>query len=487
MSLPRIMMVSSEASPWAKSGGLADVVGALPGALTALGHAVAVVIPRYQKAPGAPSRRIAERIPIELGGGNRLVDLWQVLPEAAPPGVKVYFIDDMGLYGRDGLYGDVHGEFGDNHLRFALLCRAALEVARRFFPTDIFHCHDWQAGLLPVYLKESNAVDPAFLGARTLLTIHNLAYRGVFGREVMPLISLPQRLYRPDLIEFWGRISLLKAGIVYADALSTVSARYAQEIQTLSQGEGLDGLLRARTASLHGIVNGVDYHAWDPETDRFLPAHYSAADLTGKRDCKRELIGEMGLNEAAMDRPILGIVSRFADQKGFDLVREMAWPLFWNDDVYLTILGSGERRYEEMFGFLARDFPGRVGLRIGFNEGLAHRIEAGADVFIMPSRYEPCGLNQMYSLRYGTVPVVRATGGLDDTVDDDDPDEKTGFKFHDYNEYALLGTIRAACRAWEDRVSWQEMMVRGMRKNFSWAASAAEYSRLYGALHLSVV
>jgi starch synthase len=478
------MMISSEATPWAKSGGLADVVGALPGALTELGHAVSIVIPRYQKAWTAPSRRVAERIPIEMGGGNRLIDIWQALPDSgpfgAPAGVKVFFVDDPGLYGRDGLYGDAHGEFGDNHIRFALLSKAALEIARRFSPTDVFHCHDWQAGLLPVYLKEAHGADPAFFGTRTLLTIHNLAYRGMFDRRVMPEVSLPQRLFRPDLIEFWGRISLLKAGLVYADALSTVSVKYSREIQTLEQGEGLDGLLRARHASLSGIVNGVDYRVWDPETDRFLPAHYSAGDLAGKRECKRELIRETGLSEAAMDRPLLGIVSRFADQKGFDLVRQMAWPLFWNDDVYLTVLGNGEKQYEDMFGFLARDFPGRVALRIGFNEGLAHRIEAGSDMFLMPSRYEPCGLNQMYSLRYGTVPVVRATGGLDDTVD-----ESTGFKFHDYNEYALLGTVRAACRAWEDRVGWGEMMVRGMRKNFSWAASAAEYSRLYGALHLS--
>ena len=402
-----------------------------------------------------------------------------MVPEAAPAGVKVFFIDDMGLYGRDGLYGDVHGEFGDNHLRFALLSKAALEIARLFSPTDIFHCHDWQAGLLPLYLKETVAIDPAFLGARSVMTIHNLAYRGIFPRGKMAEISIPQRLFRPDLIEFWGSISLLKAGLVYADALTTVSPKYAQEIQTWDQGEGMDGLLRARRASLTGILNGVDYQVWNPETDHFLPAHYSATDLAGKRECKQALIRELGLNEAAMERPLLGIVSRFADQKGFDLVREMAWPLFWNDDVYLAVLGSGERKYEEMFSYLQGGFPGRVCLWRGFNERLAHLIEAGSDMFLMPSRYEPCGLNQMYSLRYGTVPVVRATGGLDNTVD-----AETGFKFHDYNEYALLGTVRTACRAWEDRKSWEAMMIRGMGKNFSWAVSAAEYSRLYARLHL---
>jgi starch synthase len=477
MSLPRIMMISSEASPWAKSGGLADVLGALPAALAGLGHPVAIVIPRYMKALTTPSHRIAERVPVPLGFGVRNVDIWQALPEHAPAGVKVFFVDDMGLYGRDGLYGDVYGEFGDNHLRFALLSKAALEVSRLFFPTDVFHCHDWQAGLLPVYLKETVAVDPAFLGARSMMTIHNLAYRGIFPRARMAEVSLPDRLFRPDLIEFHGSISYLKAGLVYADALTTVSPKYAQEIQGHDQGEGLDGLLRARSTSLTGILNGVDYGVWNPSTDRFIPAHYSADDLSGKRECKLQLIREMGLNEAAMDRPLIGIVSRFADQKGFDLVRQMAWPLFWNTDVYMTVLGNGDSRYEEMFGYLQSHFPGRVGLRVGFNEGLAHRIEAGSDMFLMPSRYEPCGLNQMYSLRYGTVPVVRATGGLDDTVD-----ELTGFKFSDYNENALLETVRAACRAWEDSDSWKAMMIRGMEKNFSWEASAAEYSRLYRAL-----
>lgn len=470
-------MISSEASPWAKSGGLADVLGALPAALARLGHPVAIVIPRYMKAFTTPAHRIAERVPILIGPGSRSVDFWQVLPEAAPAGVKVYFVDDPGLYGRDGLYGDWRGEFGDNHLRFGVLARAALEAARLFFPTDIFHCHDWQAGLAPLYLKETAAVDPAFLGARSMMTIHNLAYRGIFPRSRMAEVSLPERLFRPDLIEFHGNISFLKAGLVFADAITTVSPTYAREIQGRDQGEGLDGLLSARRAWLTGILNGVDYSVWSPEADRSIPAQYSADDLSGKRECKRRLIEEMGLNPAAMDRPLLGIVSRFADQKGFDILRRMAWPLFRENDVYMTVLGSGSRQYEEMFGYLQQHFPGRVGLRVGFNEGLAHRIEAGSDMFLMPSRYEPCGLNQMYSLRYGTVPVVRATGGLDDTVDD-----ATGFKFRDYNETGLLWAVRTACRAWEDRESWTAMMRRGMAKNFSWEASAGEYSRLYRQL-----
>jgi starch synthase len=474
---PRILMVSSEASPWAKSGGLADVVGALPAALATLGHAVAVVIPRYIKAPAAPAQRVISRLPVSLGTAAYDVSVW----EMRSGGVTTYFVENTALYGREGLYGDARGDFGDNHIRFALLSKAALEISRLLFHADIFHCHDWQAGLVPVYLKIAAAVDPNFSHIRTLTTIHNLGYQGIFKRESMGDISLPAWLYRPDLLEFWGSISLLKAGLVFSDVLTTVSRKYAEEIQTPEYGFGLDGLLRARRASLTGIVNGVDYARWNPQTDTAIPARYSTADLTGKQLCKRELLREMGLPEAAMERPLLGIVSRFAGQKGFDLIGDIAWDLF-RDDVSLVVLGNGEARYEELFRSLAYHLPGQVGLHIGYDDPLAHRIEAGSDIFLMPSQYEPCGLNQIYSLRYGTIPVVRATGGLDDTIDAR-PDSQTGFKFTDYNGRALLATIRAACAAWADRKSWVTMMLRGMQQDFSWANSAQEYSRLYASLH----
>ncbi|MES1257989.1 MAG: glycogen synthase GlgA [Acidobacteriota bacterium] len=478
--LPRIMMVSSEASPWAKSGGLADVVGALPAALARLGHAVAVVIPRYMRAWEAPAQRVIGRLPIPLGHAVYDASVW----EMRSGGVTTYFVEHAGLFGRDGLYGDGHGEFGDNHIRFALLSKAAIEISRHLFQADIFQCHDWQAGLVPVYLKTTQAVDPNFLHARTVATIHNLGYQGRFPRNKMAEISLPDWLFRPDLLEFWGSFSLLKGGLVYADALTTVSKKYAEEIQTPEYGFGMDGFLRARQASLTGIVNGVDYSHWNPETDRAIPAPYSADDLAGKATCKRELLREMGLPEAAMNRPLLGIVSRFASQKGFDIIADMAWELF-RDDVYLVALGNGEQRYEDMFRWLTIHFPDKVALRIGYDDGLAHRIEAGADLFLMPSHYEPCGLNQIYSLRYGTVPVVRATGGLDDTIVDQNRPDSTGFKFNDYTGGALLGTTRAACRAWEDREGWTAMMIRGMKQDFSWATSAAEYSRLFRSLHPS--
>ena len=475
---PRIMMVSSEASPWAKSGGLADVVGALPKALARLGHAVAVVIPRYMHAYSAPAERVIGRLPIYLGHAVYDVSVWGM----SSGGVTTYFVEHAGLFGRDGLYGDSYGDFRDNHIRFAVLSKAAIEISRQLFQADIFHCHDWQAGLVPLYLKLDQSMDPHFLNARTVMTIHNLGYQGLFAREKMHEISLPDWLFRADLVEFWGGISLLKAGLVYADELTTVSKKYAQEIQTREHGFGMEGLLWARRASLTGIVNGVDYTVWDPETDPLIPAHFNADDLAGKRACKLALLQEMGLPAKAVDRPLIGIVSRFATQKGFDILSDVAWQLF-QGDVYMAVLGNGEKRYEEMFGWLTRHFPDKVALRIGYNDGLAHRIEAGADLFLMPSRYEPCGLNQIYSLRYGTVPVVRATGGLDDTILDQNRPDSTGFKFNDYTGRALLGTTRAALQAWEDGEGWTAMMRRGMRQDFSWEASAAEYSRLYAGLH----
>ncbi|HXJ44246.1 MAG TPA: glycogen synthase GlgA [Bryobacteraceae bacterium] len=470
--LPRIMMVSSEASPWAKSGGLADVLEALPKALAAAGHRVSVVIPRYMHALAAPAERVIDVLPITLGGAVYDTSILR----SKQDGVTIFYVEHAGIYGRDGLYGDQFGDYGDNHIRFAVLCKAALEISRTLFPTDIYHCHDWQAGLLPLYLK-AFGTEPEFANARTVMTIHNLGYQGIFPRAKMADISLPDWLFRTDLIEFWGNINLLKAGLVYADEITTVSRRYAEEIQTPEHGFGLDGLLRARSESLIGIVNGVNYTRWNPESDKALPENYSAAALEGKLACKRELLREMGLPDRAIGRPLLGIVSRFAYQKGFDLIASIGHTLF-QDDVHMVVLGNGDGQYEEYFRNLRASFPEKVALRIGYDDGLAHRIEAGSDIFLMPSRYEPCGLNQIYSLRYGTVPVVRATGGLDDTID-----PSTGFKFTDYNGRALLETIRLACRAWEDREAWTRMMRRGMAKDFSWDASAAEYSRLYQNLH----
>jgi starch synthase len=467
----RVLMVSSEAAPLAKTGGLADVVGALPAALREAGDEVAVVVPRYGTIDLKRTRRVYDGIAINLGPTRYDIAIYQ-----APADFPFYLVDCPPLFDRKGLYGEAGIDFPDNHIRFAVFARAALAVARVLFRTEIFHCHDWQSGLVPALLRSSFATDPTFLGVKTLFTIHNLGYQGLFPVSVLTEAALDPDLFRPDGLEFFGRISYIKGGISFADALSTVSPTYAREIQTPEYGFGLDGALRARAGVLSGILNGVDYRQWSPEIDKYLPARYSAEDLAGKRVCKQRLIEEFGLPPAAMDRPLCGIVSRFTRQKGTDILAEVAGQIV-ADDLYLVALGSGEPQYETFFRQMAADHPGRIAVRIGFDDGLAHRIEAGADMFPMPSRYEPCGLNQIYSLRYGTVPVVRATGGLDDTID-----EGTGFKFREYSGQALLGAVRAATAAFADRAAWEETMRRGMRKDFSWKASATLYSALYRRL-----
>jgi starch synthase len=470
------MMVSSEVTPWARSGGLADVLGALPQALAVQGYHVAVVAPRYMHAADAPASRVIDEMAVPLGYSRIQVGVWAMIDAVGPGSVTHYFVENAALYGRAGLYGDATGDFDDNHIRFAVLSRAALEISRRLFHAQVFHCHDWQASLLPVYLRDTLAQDNDFAGARTLLTIHNLGYQGLFPAAAMADLGLGQHLFNPSQVEFWGQINFLKAGIVFSDAINTVSRKYAEEIQTPEYGFGLDGLLRHRRGVLSGILNGVDYSRWSPETDTFIAARYSPENLAGKRECKRALLHEMGLPDRMIDRPLMGIVSRFATQKGFDLIGEIAATIFARD-VCLVALGNGETRYEELFRKLCADFPDKVAVRFGFNDPMAHRIEAGSDIFLMPSHYEPCGLNQIYSLKYGTVPVVRATGGLDDTID-----ESTGFKFADYNGSELLSAIRDACQAWENRGEWQARMVRGMQRDFSWAPSARAYSELYERL-----
>jgi starch synthase len=467
----KILMVASEATPFAKTGGLADVLGALPLALAERGEQVAVVLPAYRENRYPRLTREAYRnlwIPI---GPGYMVDIQQ----STERGVAYYFVQCPALYDRDGIYGTATGDFPDNHLRFAVLSMAAIGVARHLFRPDIVHLHDWQAGLTPVYIREHFRGDPTFMGVKTLLTIHNLGYQGLFPPEVLPEVALDPRLLNPDQLEFFGRVNFLKAGIAWSDAVSTVSKGYAREIQTPEYGFGLDGFLR-RHGPITGIVNGVDYNEWSPEHDPALARNYSANDLSGKRACKQALLAEYGLPQDNLDRPLLAIISRFAAQKGFDILADAASRLL-QEDLNLVVLGSGDLPYESMFRALAQTYPQKVGLQVGYDPGLSHRIEAGADMFLMPSRYEPCGLNQIYSLKYGTVPVVRATGGLDDTIEDG-----TGFKFRDYSGDALLDIVRVALRAYQDLDAWTRRMRRGMEKDFSWNASAGEYVDLYQRL-----
>lgn len=465
----KILMVSSEAAPFAKTGGLGDVLGALPAALARLGDDVAVVIPKYD-APVDGTHRLPHSFYLTVGGITFPASIDEVVMEE----VRYFLVDCPQLYQRGGIYGTGAGVFPDNHIRYMALTQAALSIARYIFRPDLFHAHDWQGGLLPALLKTSLAADPVFLRARSVFTIHNLGYQGNFGPGIMGELGLDSTLYQPAGLEFYGQVSFMKAGIVWSDAVTTVSPTYAREIQTPVHGFGMDGVLRDHAGKLTGILNGVDYSVWNPEIDRYIPATYSSRDLAGKRLAKRALLAEMGLpvDEA---RPLVGIVSRFAYQKGHDLVGSIA-PWLMSQDAGLVVLGSGDTGIERMFLGLAAQFPDRVAVRIGYNEALSHLVEAGSDMFLMPSRYEPCGLNQIYSLRYGTVPIVRATGGLADTVT-----TETGFLFDDFSGYALQSAIADAIAAFGDPASWRRKMVLGMHQDFSWDASAVAYRDLYQA------
>jgi starch synthase len=464
-------MVSSEAAPLAKTGGLADVVGALPSALRAYGDQVAVVLPRYGFISLAGTKPVYDPLPVFLGPVR-----YDASIHLAEGDFPAYLVDCPKLFAREDLYGDAHGDFADNHVRFAVLARAALAVARFLFRTDILHCHDWQSGLAPAYLRTTFAYDPTFLGVKTLFTIHNLGYQGLFPSPALDDVALDRTVNRPDAMEFYGKVSYIKGGIMFADALNTVSPTYAREIQTPEHGFGLEGALRARASVLCGILNGADYREWNPQTDELIAAHYSAQDLCAKRRCKEVLIAELGLLPEAVDAPLVSVISRFTPQKGTDLIAQVA-PEMIGLGCSLVILGSGEAGDEAAFRRLAAEFPGRIAAHIGFDHKLAHRIQAGADLILMPSRYEPCGLTQMYGLRYGTVPVVRATGGLDDTIDED-----TGFKFGEFSGQALVVAVREAIRAFSNLDGWKAMMVRGMLKDFSWTRSAGAYSSLYQQL-----
>jgi starch synthase len=470
--MSRILMVASEAVPFAKSGGLADVIGALPAALARQGEEVAVIMPRYRSIPWHETESAFDNMVVYAGSTPYRVDLRTRMHR----GVRFFFVEAPYFFDRDGLY-NYHGrDYQDNHKRFAVLALAALGAAQTVFPCDILHCHDWQAALVPIYKMDQQHSNPLLKDTKTILTIHNLGYQGRFHRTQFPDLGLNWGWFTPDKLEYYGDVNFLKGGIATADWLTTVSPTYAREIQTMEGGFGLDGILRSRRDALTGILNGADYEEWNPETDPFLPAHYSARDLSGKRVCKKALLEEFGLDAQNLDRPLIGIVSRFAPQKGFDLIAGIGH-FFDETDAQLVVLGSGEWRYVHLFEEWHRRKPRQIGVWVGYNNPLAHRIEAGADLFLMPSLYEPCGLNQIYSLRYGTVPVVRATGGLDDTIQED-----TGFKFHDYSVGALYDTLRVAAGAYRNREAWTERMRRGMAKDYSWDASARQYSSLYHKL-----
>jgi starch synthase len=472
-----LLFLASEVAPLSKTGGLGDVLGALPGALAEAGDVVAVVSPRYGFIDAARLGFTPRERSVRVRGEATTV--WS----RRQGRLTHYLVEHERFFGsRRGLYGEHGHEYGDNAERFAYLCRAALEVPAAFgHRPAVVHLNDWQAALAAWLLHHEHATDPALARARTVFTIHNLAYQGSFSKDLLPALGLPWELFRPDGVEFHDRLNLLKAGLVFADAITTVSPTYAREITTPHGGEGLDGLLRSRAGQLTGILNGIDVRAWDPSSDPHLPAHFDAQRLAGKAACKRALQDELGLPERA-EVPLLALVGRLADQKGIDLVLA-ALPELVRHDLQVAVLGSGQRDWEEALRQEARRHGDRLAVRIGFDEGLAHRIEAGADLFLMPSRFEPCGLNQLYSLRYGTVPVVRRVGGLADTVEDFDGwRHGTGFVFADYDHRALITAVRRALELFRDKRAWHAMMRRGMALDHSWARSAEAYRALYRAL-----
>ncbi|ATB31321.1 glycogen synthase GlgA [Melittangium boletus] len=471
----KILYVASEVTPFSKTGGLGDVAGALPAALASLGHDVKVVSPRYASVQDARLTPTGHSLELRFPFGT---ERGPILSLRAAPNLELLFLEHEGYYGRGGLYGDQAGEFGDNHRRYAYLSLGALQACQRLdFTPDILHVNDWQTGLLPVAHKRG------FLGtalgrSKSVLTIHNLAYQGQFNKQIMPELGLPWDLFNAEQgLEFYDGVNFLKGGIQFCDALTTVSPTYAREIQAPEAGANLDGLLRRRQDVLSGILNGIDVEEWNPEADPHLPARYGPEDLTGKEACRRELLERFGL--APTDAPVFGIVSRLAWQKGVDLLLEVL-PGVLEQGIRFVAVGSGEGRYVDGLQALQARFPGRVGTFIGFDAGLSHLVEAGADFFLMPSRYEPCGLNQMYSLRYGTVPVVRATGGLADTVREGP--EGNGLVFHDFHPDALRAAIDRARALYADSQRLRAFQRRGMGQDFSWSGSARKYERLFASL-----
>ena len=475
--MPSVLIVGSEAVPFAKTGGLADVLGALPPALARRGWNATLVMPRYR---GVTVGTLAARFPVSVGGYTREIGFYRA-PLA--DGAHAILVECPDLYDRDALYGPAGEDYPDSPRRFGVLARAALEwAARSGERPSIVHAHDWQAGLVPVYLKTLYAAHPVLGGVPAVFTIHNLAYQGLFASDWLPRLDLGWDEMGIDRLEFWGRISFLKGGIVDAGVITTVSRTYAEEIQTPEFGFGFDGILRQRRADLAGILNGIDTAVWDPSRDAFLPAPFDAGHLDGKAAAKRALLAryELPVDADAMRRPLVAMISRMVDQKGLDLIASVAGDLAALDATFV-VLGTGDARYQNMWVDLAVRHPDRIGARIGFDESLAHLIEGGADIFLMPSKFEPCGLNQMYSLRYGTVPLVRAVGGLADTVRDYAPGETraTGFVFTEYTGRALLATLGRALDVFPRAAAWRALQVEGMRQDNSWDHSAREYVTIY--------
>ncbi len=478
----KVVFIASECVPYAKTGGLADVVGSLPGALKKLGNEVIIIMPLYGEIDREKYNIEPHLSPVGvwMGYTQEWCSIYRTINE---DGVAVYFIEFDQYFAREGLYHDSDfNDYLDNPRRFAFLSRAALQLCKDIgFVPDIVHVHDWQTALAAAYLKIWHWDDPVLGGAASVLTIHNIGYQGKYTAADYPYTGLQSNNFTAEKFEDHGGMNFLKGGIYYADLVTTVSPTYCRETCTPVGGNGMAPYLNDRGRRYVGILNGVDYSKWDPKSDLLIPANYSPNDLSGKASCKSALQNKMDLHPVE-NVPILGVISRFADQKGLDLLAAAIEPIIQNMHVQFTVLGSGDKRLEYYYGGLPGRYPGIVGSYIGYNNELSHWIEAGADFFVMPSRYEPCGLNQIYSLKYGTIPIVRATGGLDDTVEqyDEETGEGTGFKFWEISPHALYYTIGWAVSTYYDRYRHiRRMQKKGMKQDFSWIKSASDYIDVY--------
>lgn len=479
-------MVCAEAIPFAKTGGLADVCGALPSKLAALGHRCSVFMPGYAKVMQAGYAMQDTHIGFVIDMNGRHIAARILKATIADSPIDYYFIDQPHYYGRTNLYGDEHGDYSDNCERFAFFCRSVVQAIERLrLPVDVVNCHDWQAGLIPAYISTRYGNHSWYDGVASVMTIHNLAYQGRYWSHDMPLTGLDWQYFNWEQVEFYGDVCFLKTGIVFADAVTTVSPHYAQEIQRPEFGCGMDGILRSLGGKLTGIVNGVDYSVWDPLRDVALPQPYSVENWkSGKEVAKAALQRELGL-PVRPDVPVIGLIGRLAGQKGWDLVIPLMEHWIGHRDVQWAILGSGEARFQDALHHLSKKSPEKVGVRIEFSDKLAHTIEAGADIFLMPSQYEPCGLNQLYSLRYGTVPVVHAVGGLVDTVTGVSSatladGTATGFSFYHYDFNSLEQSLGQAVDLYvREKDTWAQLVERGMRQDWSWGQSAQKYEHVY--------
>jgi len=485
-----VLLLSSEVEPFAKTGGLADVSCALPKSIKSLDHEIRIMMPRYgsideRKCKLHEMIRLKD-IPVPLGNKQILASVRSSFLLNSHSKVQVYFLDNHSLFGRSGLY--IHPEtkkdYRDNDDRFFFFARGVLEVLKRLgWQPNIIHCNDWPTGLVPVYLKTLYKNDPFYKDTRTVFTVHNMAYQGVFPKSSFNKTGLPAGVLSEKGIESDGMINLLKAGLVYSDAITTVSEKYAEEIQSSAEyGCGLEDVVRRRKDSVTGILNGIDDSVWDPATDKSIPHKYGIKTLDLKLENKKALLRRTGLPFRGTI-PVLGMVSRLAEQKGIDIIMDV-WDELMTLPLQLVVLGIGEKRYHDFFSKAGKKYPEKIAACLEFNEDLAHLIHAGSDMFLMASRYEPCGLNQMYSMKYGTVPIVRATGGLDDTVEDFNPStgKGTGFKFKEYNGGDLLRVVKRALGAYATTTSWRKIVKNGMSKDFSWETSARKYVQLYRSL-----